>query len=138
MRPVYFLLILTYIAYLISFFLPAYTLSLSIYSNTTTNIMKGWECAITSFAFVFDKKFILIIIAVLPNLFMILSFFIYKKLGLALLVFILMYNLISCSTWCFLGLFNGRISDLLVGYWLWCLSIVANSFILVLIKRIQY
>ncbi len=137
MRPD-FLLIFTYAGYAISFLLPAYTSTNTIYINTNTTVLTGWKCAAATFALIFEHQFTFTGIALsMPNVLMILSVLIYRKTGLAFLIFVLIYNLISCSCWWFLAVLKGQVSDLLPGYWVWFISIVASDIIFIISKQIR-
>ena len=128
------LLIIVYLSYAISFILPSFV------SNTlfgiNTEVWPGWKCAAATFALIFTNNTVIAGVALtLPNISMILLAFLYNRINLVFLILILIFNFISCSSWWFSALVKENISNLLPGYWLWFISIIASNIIFILSKQ---
>jgi hypothetical protein len=130
------LYILSYVAYAISFIIPAYMGGSMSFCCGGTEIWFGWKCFIGVFAMFFmPNNFFLGLLLMMPNIYMILMLFLYKRVDSGFLLSMLLFNFLSCSYWWIRTINEGYIGDLLPGYWLWFLSILGNNIVLLLNKR---
>jgi hypothetical protein len=130
------LYVISYLLYAVSFLIPAYVSQSMSLCCGGTEIWLGWKCFIGAFAMMFIADNLLFgLVLMMPNIYMLLMIFLHKRIGSGFLLFMLVFNFLSCSYWWIKSISEGYIGNLLPGYWLWFLSILGNNVILLLNKR---